>query len=295
MNKSQLLLVVASIIVVVLLFVFGDRKIPPKVAASQQAPMAQGQQVNAAPPKIVNIDFEQLVTRLKSKLSKEKQDSIQLLENNLATATDKNSKIKVLGQLAKQWKQARYIEVASYFYKQIAQLDSTKTNWRQAGQELSQAFALSSDTTMRQFLLQNAIAAHQNTLLFDSTDIDTQIDLASCYIDGAGNQTKMVMDGVFMLRDVVAVDSLNGRANLILGRMAIVSGQFDKAVQRLQLVTQNNPANSEGYFYLGEAYLAQGNKEKAIEALKECKKLIKNPTFAAEIDTYINQILKSSN
>ena len=96
-----------------------------------------------------------------------------------------------------------------------------------------------------------------------------------------------------MLRDVTAVDSINVPANFMLGRMAIVSGQFDKAIQRFERVVRQEPTNAEAYYLLADSYLAVGQKEKAIEALKNCKKLIKNPTFATEIDKYINKIIKS--
>ena len=41
---------------------------------------------------------------------------------------------------------------------------------------------------------------------------------------------------------------------------------------------------------LAEAYKAQGENQKAIALLLECKKQINNPAFAKDIDDYIKSI-----
>lgn len=78
--------------------------------------------------------------------------------------------------------------------------------------------------------------------------------------------------------------------NLALGRLAVVSGQYDKAAARLEKVVQLHPDNAEAYFHLAEAYRALGKKEEAIRALESCKLLVEDADFRAQIDSYINQI-----
>jgi len=41
-------------------------------------------------------------------------------------------------------------------------------------------------------------------------------------------------------------------------------------------------------YFLAETYKNMGNKEKAIDLFEQCKKIVNNPDFSAEIDNYIN-------
>ena len=78
--------------------------------------------------------------------------------------------------------------------------------------------------------------------------------------------------------------------NLILGRLAVVSGQYDKAIARLEKLTKQHPKNAEAFYHLAEAYRAVGKNDDAIKALEQCKKLVNDPAFSAQIDNYIQQI-----
>jgi len=277
-----------------MLYFFGVRVAPKSEAENMPAKgelsSLQTEQNNTPS---VSVNFEQLTANLKSKLSESIKDSVQILEQELAAAQTDVGRSEVLKKLAQKWEAARYVEVASYFYKQVAEADSSSTNWENAAEKMGLAFRVADDSTMRVFLLENAIVAYQNALAFDTANLNIKTNLAACYLEGYPNSPPQIMQGVFMLRDVTVVDSVNVPANFMLGRMAIVSGQFDKAIQRFERVIRAEPTNAEAYYLLADTYLAVGQKEKAIEALKKCKKLIKNPTFADEIDKYINKIIKS--
>ena len=292
--KKQVSLIAFCILASFLLYFFGVRIAPKTDAKNDDAPnakMMETKQGENAPATTIN--FEQLTTNLKNKLSADTKDSLQVLEKKLTAATTESQRVDILEKLAQKWEAARYVEVSSYYYKQVAEADSSSKNWETAANKMGMAFRIADDSTMRVFLLENAISAYQTALAFDTSNMEVKTNLAACYLEGYPNEPSQIMQGVFMLRDVTAVDSINVPANFMLGRMAIVSGQFDKAIQRFERVVRQEPTNAEAYYLLADSYLAVGQKEKAIEALKNCKKLIKNPTFATEIDKYINKIIKS--
>jgi tetratricopeptide (TPR) repeat protein len=78
----------------------------------------------------------------------------------------------------------------------------------------------------------------------------------------------------------------------MLGRFGIVSGQFDKAIARLEKVLYLRPQNSEALLLLAEAYNSKGDKSKAIEFLERCKKTVSNPELKKEIENHIKNINK---
>ncbi len=69
-----------------------------------------------------------------------------------------------------------------------------------------------------------------------------------------------------------------GYANSLLGKQAEATRYFDRAVTGLIEYTKNNPDYTEGFYLLGNAYYADNQPEKAIEAYKKCLEL--SPRFA---------------
>ena len=81
------------------------------------------------------------------------------------------------------------------------------------------------------------------------------------------------MQGIALLREVVAQDPNNINANLNLGLFSMKSGQFDKAVQRFKIIIAHKP-DFESYFYLAETYKQLGQKPEAIAAYEKCKQMM---------------------
>ncbi len=102
------------------------------------------------------------------------------------------------------------------------------------------------------------------------------------------------MQGVGILRNIVAKDSNNVDAQLMLARFGIVSGQYDKAIARLEKVLYLQPQNTEALLLMAQAYEDTGLKPKAIEMLERCKKTIKDAEVLREIDNKIQDLKKQS-
>lgn len=291
-HKGQTALVVFCITLVLTLYFWGKRTgNAPATDNSMPAagmPAAMADSLPQAAKTQLNI--AQLAQNMKAKLSKTGADSIAYWEKQVQTSPDAIAKARALKEIARLWEKERYVELSAYYYHLMAQADSTRNNWLEAANRQADAFQIAADSTMRMYLIENAIDAYEKTLRFDTSQTEVKVNLANCYFDGYPNMPPMVMKGVMMLREVTAKDSTNVGANLSLGRMSIMSGQFDKAVNRFQTVLRKDAANAEAYYYLGEAYAAMGQKEKAREAFENCKKLVKNPTFATQLDEYIKKL-----
>ncbi|MBK7959387.1 MAG: tetratricopeptide repeat protein [Bacteroidetes bacterium] len=63
-----------------------------------------------------------------------------------------------------------------------------------------------------------------------------------------------VMNGVTLLLNVVQTSPSHYGANLLLGKFGIVSGQYEKAIARLEKVVSLQSEKIEGYFLLADAY-----------------------------------------
>ncbi len=290
MDKKQVFLVGMCIGLIGLLYFMGNRKYSP--TAGEESTTEESSQESDHP---IHINFDQLSANLKKKITPTQKDSIEVLEARLEAYKDSSAfhRAAIYAELGSSWEKAQYIELASHYFQQAAVLDSVESRWKEAADKSAFAFRISSDSSMRAHLVEKTVDAYNKTIAFDTSKLDYQIELAATYIDGYGNQGQQVMKGIFMLRDITLKDSTNLKANLMLGQMAIVSAQYDKAIARLQTVISKDPSNAQAYYYLAEAYIGLDEKEKAIEAYKECKKWVKNPTFADQLDKYIEKLLNS--
>lgn len=72
------------------------------------------------------------------------------------------------------------------------------------------------------------------------------------------------MQGIMMLREIVAKDSSNVEAHYWLGVFAVQSGQYDKAILRFEKVIKLDPDYLNAYMDLGAVYKELGEKSKAL-------------------------------
>jgi thioredoxin-like negative regulator of GroEL len=280
MYKSQIALVAAAAVLVVALFVFGERTTPFEMPNQQETTINE---------EAIEVDFNKIVASVKNKLNQNARDSVESIEKMLVkTVGDKTKQSEYLNSLSEIWGKQQYPEIAAFYANETAKKDSVLKNWKNAAQKSATAFRVAHDSTkLKNYFVDKAIYAYQNVLNIDSNDVDAKLDMATCYIDGKPQQP---MIGILMIREIAEKDTTNFKANYLLARLSMMSGQFDKAVARLKRVRLIDPTNYEPLLMLSDAYLSLNQKENAIDALKDCKKLLKNPNFAAAIEEQINRI-----
>ena len=195
----------------------------------------------------------------------------------------------MLGAIGDKWTKTGNIIVAGKYFADAAEINKDVKTWEEAATRFFIGFPNAADTLAKMYAVQEAIKSYEQLRKLDSTNMDYPVQEAVCYIDGQGQ----VMPGVLLLKGVEKKDPDNKDMNLILGRLAVVSGQYDKAVARLEKLITMDPNNAEAYFHLAEAYRALGRKDEAIKTLEHCKSLVTDENFNAQIDSYINQIKNS--
>jgi len=96
--------------------------------------------------------------------------------------------------------------------------------------------------------------------------------------------------GVGILREVLAEDPKNELVLFNLGMLAIQSGQYDRAIERLNELIAVNPKHTQGQLLLGVAYTNTGDKKKAREQFEKVKQLDKDPSVQATADSYLKDL-----
>src|SRR5690606_21594284 len=147
----------------------------------------------------------------------------------------------------------------------------------------TEAISEEQDAAVRQWMANQAIEAYTASLELNPDNDTTRIDLAGVYIETTGD----IMKGVEQLLTVVRENPQHIRANVILGRMAVESGQLDKAIERGNTILKIDKNNLEAHLFLGEAYKRNGEADKAKAIFNDAKKILNNADFDKDIDEYM--------
>lgn len=278
MRKIQIITVSIALLLLLGIYYFGDFKGKNKKPAQASA---HNDGANAMNPsaEIETLNFEDYTKESLAKLSADKKKSIETLTE---TAQKQNTAV-TYKDVAEFWEKEKNLNMAAYNYKKAAFLENTEKSITFVGNLYMAVMQRTEEPGTRKWQALEAIECFGKALELNPNNTDTKIALATCYTEGTGE----TMKGVTLLREVTAADSNNIPANIILGKLAIQSGQFDKAKKRLELVLSLKPDNTEAMYFLAEAYKGSGNTEKAISLLERCKQIVNNPDFTKEIDNYI--------
>ena len=217
-----------------------------------------------------------------AQLSKPTADSLRTMQNQAQTKAQ-------WSDLSKKDLKAGSLFLSAYSLDNVAHVEPSAINWAAAGDRYSQAFQMATDSSLKPFVINKAMECYRNAIGKDSSNIKNYVKLAACFTDGTGD----VMSGVLLLRSVEKRDSTDSDLNLMLGRLDVVSGQYDKAVKRLSRLTLRDPQNTEAWLHLGEAYRALGQKDKAVESLMKCRATVSDPAVRQQVDNIIKQIKNS--
>ncbi|HET8962270.1 MAG TPA: hypothetical protein VFM99_00115 [Chitinophagales bacterium] len=202
-----------------------------------------------------------------------------------AKGPEKEAKYEALSH---QWEHAGYLTIAGDYLRQKANAFPTYENYMEAGQTLFNA--LNSDTTenMQVNLVYSSRYCYEKAMELKPGDADAQIGLATVLVQG----TNEPMKGIIMLREVLAKDSLNINANIELGRFSMMSGLYDKAIERFNAVLQKDSLHLQSRYFLAEGYLGLSDTTAAINQLEKIIEIEQDTMVQNRIQLYINYLKK---
>jgi tetratricopeptide (TPR) repeat protein len=278
MSKKQLIISVAGLALVVLLYKFGST-IAPK--SKVQAPV-----INT----VKSFDILKYIEEEKKHLTPAQIVNLGKLENSVTRGDVNSQLITANTQLANFWKDsARSFEPYVYYLSEAAKLDKSEKNLTFAAQLILDNLRAEQDEAKLNWKTAQAIALFEKAIELNPNNDDLKVGLGSCYILGKGRVggPEETMKGIQQLLSVVRKDSNNMKAQMMLGVGGYVSGQYDKAIERLQKVIKAQPDNVEAVAFLADTYAAKGDKAEAIKWYTVSKRLVNDPHYSREVDERI--------
>ena len=224
---------IAAALVLAAALYFGGNTVPPKKEGAV-APVAGGQ---AGTHTGHVASFDSILAAARQTLPKHAAEEIEGFEKQLTAIGDSSRMAVLFDTLARHWGDHKQPQVAAYYYLQAAKLDNSEKKLTFAAQLFLELARRANSEEVQAWCGQMAIDGFNRALQINPDNDTTKVLLAECFI-GTGE----TMQGVMMLREVTEKQPDNIPANLILGQQGIVSGQFDKAIDRFEKVLKQQPA-----------------------------------------------------
>ncbi|MGB3617228.1 MAG: tetratricopeptide repeat protein [Catalinimonas sp.] len=148
-----------------------------------------------------------------------------------------------------------------------------------------EAFTYATDPDKRRTYNERARTYYQQLLEERPEDLDIRSKLAMTYVAG-----ETPMEGIMMLREVLERDAQNATALYNLGILAMQTGQYERAVERLSKLVKAHPEHVEGRFYLALNQRELGLAEEAKMNLRRVRELSDDPALRASVETYLSEL-----
>ncbi len=275
-------MVLGGIVLIVLIY-FGSNTTTPKSA--DKAPATTQDSHNHS------VTSESLLEKAKLRISPEQVQRLALLEKAVVRGDVKMQQIHVFHQLARFWSDsARMFEPYAYYTSEAAKLENSEKSLTFAAQLFLENLVTEADPAMQHWLGENAKDLLDKALVINPANDSTKIGLGICYM--FGNIADNPMQGILEVRKVVQEHPENLYGQMVLGMGGKKSGQYDKAIERFNIVLQKQPENLEAIFNLAECYELKGDKPGAIKWYQRAKDLVKVPEAKTALDKRIVELRK---
>lgn len=275
--KQQWLVAIGSIILLFGLYFFGRTKPHPKGVTPASVDSASSVSGPAS-----------LLDAARKELSPSQLARVTSLENSISRGDLTTQKINLYAQLATYWRDSIGNRLPWVYYNgEKAKLENTEKNLNFAAQSYLDALKSVPEPSVRTWMANEAQSLFDKVLKINPANDSAKVGWGSTFIFGAGGAP---MEGIMKIREVAEKDSNFMYAQFMLGYGGMMTGQYDKAAERLLKVVKAEPENMEAVFLLGEAYERAGNKVEAVKWYQTGRKSVKNPELLKAIDEKIKAL-----
>lgn len=287
MKKPQWITILVGILLVTGLFLFG-RTIPKnKTIIATEHSDDDGHDHGTATSA---ISIDTILNLAKKQLTADQVVHLNTLENSISRGDVKDQQIHVYHQIARFWADSVGVfEPYAWYNAEAARLENSEKNLTFAARLFLDNLQNDEVAQRRQWKALQAKDLFERSLMINPTNDSAKIGLGACYLFGEISSTPM--EGILKIREVVEKDSTNVYGQLMLAKGSLISGQYDKAISRLETVNSIKPGDLDVLLLLAEVNERMGNKEKAISWYKESLPYVKQ----AELKLAIEKRMKDLN
>jgi tetratricopeptide (TPR) repeat protein len=277
LKKQQLILLAGATALFCIIYFFG-RTTPPKKNSTTAARSTDS---------IYNI--QKVLEASRAQLTNDQRSRLAQLENSVVRGNVNTQKAAVYNQIAEFYRDTAHLLLPfAYYTGEAAKLENSEKSLTFAARFFLESARKQDDEGLKKWMANESKQLFEKALVLDPGNDSLKVGLGSCYI--FGNIADNPMQGIMMIREVAERDSSNMYAQFMLGVGGLMSGQLDRAIDRLSVVAAKQPDNVEVKLMLAEAFERKGDKPNAVKWYESVRSHISNPEILQELDKRIQSL-----
>ncbi len=258
LNKSHYLAISGfTLLFFILFFCFDTKPKEIKVAEKSRASF------------IETTNIQNLLQIARENLRADEMGMMDAMYMRIEVAKTDSAKIQEFKNLSSAWYQKSYYGIAGYYAEEIAKIQEDELSWSIAGTTYANGIRNATAQKEKDFCAIKSRQALEKAISLNPTNVNHQINLAVTYAESPVAENPM--KGVMMLLDLNEKNPENTSVMYQLARFGLQTGQYDKAIERLEKILNLEPNNNRAICLLAEVYDASGNKEKAELFSQKCE------------------------
>jgi len=278
LKKEQLIVLAGATLLFCVIYFFG-KTTPPKNGAAP---------VSAADS---TYNIQKVLEASRSQLTADQRSRLSQLENSVVRGNVKEQKAEIYKQIAAFYRDSAHLLLPfAYYTGEAAKLENSEKSLTFAARFFLENARKQDDEGLKKWMANESKELFEKALVLDPGNDSLKVGLGSCYI--FGNIADNPMQGIMMIREVAERDPSNMYAQYMLGVGGLMSGQLDRAIDRLSIVASKQPDNVEVKLMLAEAYERKGDKQNAVKWYESVRSHIGNPEILQELDKRIQTLKK---
>nr|MBS0038343.1 tetratricopeptide repeat protein [Saprospiraceae bacterium] len=258
MNTKRIILIFAAVVAVAVIY-FGCEKKDPSFKETES-----NRALSFQPTDFINIKRAVILD-----LSSERRNTIESLEFAIEQSQDEMEMAEYHKQLSSNWMQFGIPSLAGYHAERVAEFEMTAEAWSIAGSTYSICMQRAESESRKTLCGNRAVASFENAVSLDPNNLDNRLNLAVTLAEFPPENNPM--SGITQLIELNRQNPDYVPALYNLGRLAIQTGQYQRAIERLERAFELEPDNQRVVCLMPIAYSQLGENEKAQRFAELCE------------------------
>ena len=282
MTKIQWSVFSIAVLIAVGLFAISENHFfgPPSISK------VKSEAINTQPA----LSTDAILNQEKTHLTPEQITRLNFLEHGISRGDVKDQQLHIYHQLAVFWRDtAKSFKPFAWYTAEAARLENSEKSLTFAAHLFLDSLFEQNNQQIKQWEAFQAKDLFERSLKLNPNNDSSKVGLGAVYIYG-GISTPM--KGIGLIKEVADRDTNNVYAQWTLAQASILSGQLDKAEERLQKLVHLQPKNIDAYLLAGGVAEQMGNKTKAIDWYMKLLPLIENFELKKAVEAKIAELKK---
>lgn len=198
------------------------------------------------------------------KLSKEQEKEIKKLRTMFITFSEKEKKRIFASSLAELYFKVAYMDSALVYVRALENLSSNLEEKQEVANLYYTASKIEQRVKQRREYSEKAVTLYKS-IIVGNPNLEAKTKLGVLLTRAGQNP----MEGIMLLREVLEENPNYVEALYSLGEFSMMTKQYEKAINRFEAIIAIEPDNLESLIFLGDSYIAIGNKKAGVEAYRK--------------------------